>query len=485
MSKLTYILLSFFILLTINSISATEKEVVGEFIQEEKYVKAIGYLQKSMPDIALHLLFDILEYDSLDIEFTTKVKISIAEGYREKREYEKGISILYQVIYNKKISYQNLIRAYNRLSALFTENTNSNYPYIDSALKYSLISLELSKQYNYEKYIASTLNELGYIYREKDYTHKAEEYYLRAYNIYYNDENYLHAANVAINLSVIYADSKKYTHANSILDKFITILEEEEYRYMFMRLYLQKSYVYERMGICDSSYKYLARGRISQKHYFMDKIDNQIHEMAAKYELKQKENKIIEEKIIIEDHKKHIIYLTIIVISLFIVFIISILIMFMRRKVAHQKQRISEYENKLLENKIVHKEDELTNAIAHYVSLNELLRVIKSHINQKDYKEAVSTINMNISNENNWLQFNKQFSENNPQFFYNIKTIYPNLTENETKLMALLYLNLKSKEIAEILSITLSSVNKSRQRLRKKLELPLNTDLYNYLKDNF
>jgi DNA-binding CsgD family transcriptional regulator len=59
---------------------------------------------------------------------------------------------------------------------------------------------------------------------------------------------------------------------------------------------------------------------------------------------------------------------------------------------------------------------------------------------------------------------------------------HPNLTKNEKRLSALLIMNLKSQEIADILSVALSTVNKNRQRLRKKLNLSTNSDITHYLK---
>ena len=48
---------------------------------------------------------------------------------------------------------------------------------------------------------------------------------------------------------------------------------------------------------------------------------------------------------------------------------------------------------------------------------------------------------------------------------------YPNVSNNDLRLMSLLKMNLSSKEIANILNISIEGVKKARYRLRKKLNL--------------
>jgi DNA-binding CsgD family transcriptional regulator len=48
---------------------------------------------------------------------------------------------------------------------------------------------------------------------------------------------------------------------------------------------------------------------------------------------------------------------------------------------------------------------------------------------------------------------------------------YPDVTNNDLRLMSLLKMNLSSKEIANILNISIDGVKKARYRLRKKLNL--------------
>lgn len=66
-------------------------------------------------------------------------------------------------------------------------------------------------------------------------------------------------------------------------------------------------------------------------------------------------------------------------------------------------------------------------------------------------------------------------------FAYKIQQQYPELTNDEIKLCTYLRMNMSTKEIARIKMITVAGVNKSRNRLRKKIGLDPSVDLMKFL----
>lgn len=58
---------------------------------------------------------------------------------------------------------------------------------------------------------------------------------------------------------------------------------------------------------------------------------------------------------------------------------------------------------------------------------------------------------------------------------------YPTLTPREVKLSAYLWLNLNTKEIAQLMNISTRGVEISRYRLRKKLNLERNENLTGFV----
>jgi DNA-binding CsgD family transcriptional regulator len=66
-------------------------------------------------------------------------------------------------------------------------------------------------------------------------------------------------------------------------------------------------------------------------------------------------------------------------------------------------------------------------------------------------------------------------------FLRSLKKSYPNLTPNELKLCAYLHMNLGSKEIAQHMKISVRGVEIGRYRLRKKLKISTETNLFDFL----
>lgn len=77
--------------------------------------------------------------------------------------------------------------------------------------------------------------------------------------------------------------------------------------------------------------------------------------------------------------------------------------------------------------------------------------------------------------------FELQIDELNQDFLHRLKAHYPALTTYDLRLAIYLKMGLSSREIAELLNVLPSSVNVSRSRLRKKLNLEAEQDLYEFL----
>ena len=103
-------------------------------------------------------------------------------------------------------------------------------------------------------------------------------------------------------------------------------------------------------------------------------------------------------------------------------------------------------------------------------------------------KDAIKHINKLGSRIYQNLMINKDREEFEIQveqacegFFKNLEHKHPDLTNQERRLAALLRLNLSSKEISGILNISPKSVDQSRYRLRKKLDLDKDINLSTFL----
>jgi DNA-binding CsgD family transcriptional regulator len=99
----------------------------------------------------------------------------------------------------------------------------------------------------------------------------------------------------------------------------------------------------------------------------------------------------------------------------------------------------------------------------------------------RNVKSVITTINKNINEEDSWNVFREAFDSADKDFLKKVKVAHPSLTPNDLRLCAYLRLNLSSKEVAPLLNISVRSVEIKRYRLRKKMDLPHEQGLVEYI----
>jgi ligand-binding sensor domain-containing protein/DNA-binding CsgD family transcriptional regulator len=147
--------------------------------------------------------------------------------------------------------------------------------------------------------------------------------------------------------------------------------------------------------------------------------------------------------------------------------------------------------NEKLEAEIQLKNTELASTTLNLIQKGEMLVKVKEEFvrmkkvsevdkDSDDYKKILKMLG-DDKMKKNWEQFAVHFDKVHSDFLVSIKAAYPNLTPSELKLCAYLRLSLSSKEIAQIMNITMKSVELGRHRLRKKLGISPNVNLFNFL----
>ncbi len=96
-------------------------------------------------------------------------------------------------------------------------------------------------------------------------------------------------------------------------------------------------------------------------------------------------------------------------------------------------------------------------------------------------QSTIRQIDEQLRQQDHWQSFRMHFEEVHPDFFKNLKQAFPALTVHEERMSAFLLLNLTTKEIASMSNITTAAVDKRRNRLRKKLEVPPTMHLKDFL----
>lgn len=154
-------------------------------------------------------------------------------------------------------------------------------------------------------------------------------------------------------------------------------------------------------------------------------------------------------------------------------------------KELENEQQLMYFKNEQLEQDIKSKNRELAISTMSLIKKNEFLNSLKNELKKADpennLKSVVKLINNNINNTDDWKFFQEAFNNADKDFLKKVKERHPSLTPNDLRLCAYLRLNLSSKEIAPLLNISSRSVEVKRYRLRKKMNLPHESSLTNYI----
>ncbi|RKR84566.1 YXYXY domain-containing protein [Mucilaginibacter gracilis] len=157
----------------------------------------------------------------------------------------------------------------------------------------------------------------------------------------------------------------------------------------------------------------------------------------------------------------------------------------------HNEKEIVSLKNEKLKNEVNFKNKELATTTMHLVQRGKLMSKIKEGLmgiqdapegaKSAELVKVLKLINEAEKNDSDWDHFAVHFDQVHSDFLATLKNKFPALSGTDLKICAYLKMNLSSKEIAQLMSVTLGAVEVSRYRLRKKLDLPSHVNLFDYL----
>ena len=142
--------------------------------------------------------------------------------------------------------------------------------------------------------------------------------------------------------------------------------------------------------------------------------------------------------------------------------------------------------------KAIDEQSQVVNMALNIIAKNEILKsisrklaklssepaIVKHHHEIVQLRDEVLTA-LQIDKERD--TFELFVEERNRDFYRRLDNRFPNLTNSERRLAALLRLDLSSKEIANLLNISTKSVEMNRYRLRKKIQIGKDVNLCEFI----
>ena len=467
----------------------------------EKYsehLETIGILYSFINDYKQSLKYFIDAIEILDKQNKKNINYfsliqNIGITYQEADENKKGLSYLLNSLkffeHDTSSSKEYLVVNYTDLGVIY-----KSVAMIDSSFYYYHKALAVAKKYSINKYIGGILINLGDIYTKLNIYDKAKSNYIDALKNFkenHEDRGYWHTV---YGLAVV---EKNLNNAKQSED---SLLKAIKYFKLINDLgYLKDSYktlseIYEGRNDISKAYSYFKLYSDINDTIAASDQKNRMTKLQMQYELQKTEIESANELKLLQKEDKLKMYRIYIFIILLLI-ILLIIILYVLRLQSHKKITEIRLENtRLVQQKmgitLEYKQKELENLALYIMQKNEFLEQIKSDMGslkktvETEQQTKIKTISLKITQslrKNKDLEKLQERIDNVHAEFLNKLTVkFPDLTEKEKRLCALLKLNFSSKEISSLNNISENAVMMARYRLRKKMNVTNDENLVEF-----
>nr|WP_299172073.1 transcriptional regulator [uncultured Allomuricauda sp.] len=396
--------------------------------------------------------------------------------YQGTGENKKAVDIFNESIayYEKVESDQSIAQALNYMA-----DSKIKLSLFESARKDIEDALTLSKKLEYTSNIARTYYNKGVLgYVTGNYP-SAVDNLESSLEIWENIGSPNNEANALFYLGRCYLGKKEASKAIGFFDSSIEIARSIKDPEVLSKVYLEKSVALEALQKYEEALTYFKRNKAISDSIFTLNREKATLELKTIYETEKKEQEIaiLEQKAEISNLQKLLLGFGL---------GLSLLVFGIGFYALRQKIKRNKLEKERVDAELAFKKKELTTHALHLAKKNETLESLKqkaeafkSDENGQSITQLINTINFDLQDDNNWENFARYFEEVHKDFNSKVAKKYPEITPNELRLMALIKMNLSSKEIANILNISIPGIKKARQRLRKKMDLSTSDSLEN------
>jgi tetratricopeptide (TPR) repeat protein len=336
---------------------------------------------------------------------------------------------------------------------------------------------------------ASTLNSLGNLYIMQNRYIQAQRALEEAHEIASGIGDQPGKVRILNTMGLLFNKMDDPQQAIQSLNESIRIAEQLNLKPDKSNAYLERSRSRENMGMNQLALSDFKKHKQLSDSIFASEKMQQIEELRIIYETEKKDQEIEIQRYQIEllaqkerNYRNKILLLTILL-------VLTIITVFMVQMALRQKLKRRRLEHETTNKMLTLKKREFTSHLLHLAQKNELLLDLKTMIQELKsecpgsnlQKQIINKINIDINNERAWENFQSYFEDLHKGFDDKIRSIAPEISKSELRLIALLKMDLNSHEIASVLNISQEGIKKARYRLRKKLGLETSESLEDFL----
>lgn len=407
-------------------------------------------------------------------------------------------------LYLKATDKAGIAETYGNLGHLFEKRGQ-----YDSAAFYQNKALSEYKIAGNRYGTAKIYENLGSIYEDLSKYDSAYHCFDKARVLYEAEHNEVASIEVINNLGDVLRKTGKYQEAMKQTRKALALAEKTHNLYQMGSAYRDIAKTFRLLNQLDSAYDYLELSRKYTLEVYSKEGTQQTSFLQILYDTDKKNSEIIRLENIRKTNK-------IITIATGLVLVLLCILgwtIFSRQRLKIRDQKLiarknsdvynaqrelmeMELKNKQLEEDSLKQElelktKELTSHTLSLIQNNQLLEEVREKLHalvkddkrdqKKQLQQIVQQITQSFNNDQHWKEFANIFEQVHQSFYDNLKKLSDDLTSNDLRLLALLKMNLASKDIALLLGISQDSLRISRYRLRKKLDIPTGDNLSTFI----
>lgn len=332
---------------------------------------------------------------------------------------------------------------------------------------------------NSEQWNGIAAGNLGYNhYLRKDYK-EAIPLFEKDIRIAEKYKDYGLAAGSMIPLADVLIHQEDLSEARFLLDKAFDYIDRSKQTDRLRLLYPVLSRWYMAANQPAEGARYLDSALSAAKNYHEKFNALQLHRAKLEATISQKETILQQER---AEHEKRKRRRSVVFSLLVVVGLCGLFIVYRQRKTAELRLRNHDLmllkAERELQDAHLHLDSMAREASEKEEQILRLQRKKKSEVNRELIDQLTRQM---VITAVGWEEFSKLFNKVYPDFLFNIKSRYPKLTPAEIRCLAMQKLRFSNKEMAALQGITPNAVMVTKHRIRKKLEMPTQQDLEEFI----
>lgn len=464
-----------------------EAETIHRNYDDENYPELCFWIGKLIQDRDDYKTAYYYLYKTLTLEKNQKKKYialfdqTIGHTYYNFMRYKLSEKHLLKSVNNKYTNENNKISLYNTLGLIY-RNYND---YIKSEL-YFRKAYDLAEKQNHQPWISNISGNLGLIIFRNGKIKEARELITFDYETGLEQKQYVSAYNALASLIAIDLKENKLRDAKiklDILDSALQIISADGLRLEYYRVLIDYQ---TRIGDYKSAFENSKLASKIKDTLTILRDDLQLFNIESQISVEKKE---AENFALNERKKKDNFKIASLLTICFILLISGGIIIRQILKRRAKEREIQELQKNKIQEDLKIAELELKALLQTSINKSKIIEELQGDMDEgqsqnvdpkkTDLIERLQ--DFSLLTDDDWISFKNLFGKLNPNFFPFFRTQFTEVTVAEIRLAALIKLNLTTNEMAQTLGISPDSVRKTSLRLRKKIGIESNEDLFQFI----